>query len=358
MRRDGVASTAVSQPASPPLNDNDRLIQAIHQDRLADVDHPDAKAACQAIGRRTADDVEAVIAHLGHLGISAEIDGDPAAPAQRHHATLRFGRVDQAISAASTLLAHGYQPWQPIEGAAGAALRRTGSSLTVARTTDVTTVLDLGWPSPTGPVGAIPDILIPNESDYAAIDLPARLWPLYFALRPVRLLAERIGRRTPAHTLGPFLSTPLDLIPPLLDLAAVAPTDILVDLGCGDGRVLAQAVKDRGCRAVGVESNPDLVAEARRRVAGDGLGDRVQIFEGDASGDQLPAEASDGTVFFLFVPAAMVTPVVRRILDRTPPGTRLVAHEQHPLPAGLTPSRTTPLIRGQGVTVGHLFTSD
>ncbi len=332
-----------------------RLIDAIHEDRLADVDHPDARAVCRKVGRRVSGEVADARSALASAGIDAAVDGDPGAPGQRHSATLLLADADAALAAARVLEAQGYRPWEPIDGPAEPVLRRFRSTLTVARTDDVTIVLELRWPG--SPIAArLPTMLVPNENDYEAIVLPAALWPLYLLVRPLRLVAERLGlRRSADHALGPFLSTPTDLIGPLLDLADVGPADTLVDLGCGDARVLRHAVVERGCRGVGVESNSDLVAGARRLVDEAGLADRITIIEGDANAERLPAEAANGSVFFLFVPASVVGPVAARVLAQARPGSRLIVHEQHPIPnlVNGVDVVSVPLLSGQGVTVAH-----
>ncbi|MDH5521505.1 MAG: class I SAM-dependent methyltransferase, partial [Acidimicrobiia bacterium] len=142
---------------------------------------------------------------------------------------------------------------------------------------------------------------------------------------------------------------------PLLDLADVDADDTLVDLGCGDARILRHAVAERGCRGIGVESDPFLVTEARRLVTREGLDNRIVIIEGDANADRLPTDAIEGSVFFLFVPAYSVPPVAARVLAQARPGSRLIIHEQHPLPE-LAPGIemvSVPLLSGQGVTVAH-----
>lgn len=343
-----VASTAVASADA-------RLIDAIHQDRLADFDDPEARAVCRAIGRRVAAEVADVVAILEADGITATGDGDPGAPVQRHSATLLLADVDQAIAAVRALDDHGYRPWEPIDGPAEAVLRRFKDTLTVARTSDVTIVLELRWP-PSMIGRRLPSVLVPNENDYQAIALPRSLWPLYLVLRPLRLAAERLGLRPASgRALGPFLSTPNDLIGPLLDLADVGPDDTLVDLGCGDARILCHAVAERGGTGVGIESDPFLVGEARRLVASEGLGDRIVIIEGDATAAQLPLQAAEGSVFFLFVPAYSVPAVAGRVLAQARPGSRLVVHEQHPLPdfAADVGVVSIPLLSGQGITVAH-----
>jgi len=67
----------------------------------------------------------------------------------------------------------------------------------------------------------------------------------------------------------------------MLDLMRLGPNDVLADLGCGDGRILIQAVRRSGCRAIGVEIDPEMADRARQAVAIAGLSDRIEILTCD-----------------------------------------------------------------------------
>lgn len=339
----------MSQTKSRPL------VEAIWDDRLPQFGDPAGTAACNAIGESTGSEVKRVVDHLAVVGIIAEAGQEPNRPGQRHAAVLRVQSAADGLAAADHLAALGYQPWDPIQGPAGAVHRRFRSNLTMARTTDVTMVIDLRW-RPPGSAGRFPAALIPNENDYETVRLPTFLWPLYFLIRPVRLVAERLRLRPRgAHQLGPFLGTPDSLVGPLLDVAGLTAEDTLVDLGCGDGRVVVAAASSIGCQAVGVENNPVLVEQARRRAAGAGsAGELVTIVNGDAT---IVTDVVDrGSVFFVFVPADAAVNLVADLLDAAKPGTRIVVHEQHRLlnePPGAT---TLPVVTDNAITVAHRWT--
>lgn len=65
---------------------------------------------------------------------------------------------------------------------------------------------------------------------------------------------------------APFVPTPEDVASAMLAFASVTPEDVVYDLGSGDGRIVIAAAKKYGCRAVGYEIDPELVAISRENV--------------------------------------------------------------------------------------------
>ncbi|MBS7627213.1 class I SAM-dependent methyltransferase, partial [Candidatus Bathyarchaeota archaeon] len=65
----------------------------------------------------------------------------------------------------------------------------------------------------------------------------------------------------------PFVPSPPEVVKKMLELALPSREEILMDLGCGDGRILISAAKDYGCTALGIEKNRALVELARRRAS-------------------------------------------------------------------------------------------
>lgn len=73
-------------------------------------------------------------------------------------------------------------------------------------------------------------------------------------------------------------------IDPILLAAAVAadPGDLVLDAGVGTGAAaLCLAARVPGCRLIGLDSDPELLAIARRNVAVNGLDGRIELLEGD-----------------------------------------------------------------------------
>src|SRR5690349_3715037 len=78
-----------------------------------------------------------------------------------------------------------------------------------------------------------------------------------------------------------FVPTPDGVVDAMLKLARVTASDVVYDLGSGDGRIVIAAARDYGARGVGVELDPDLVRKARERAMKAGVADKVSFVQGD-----------------------------------------------------------------------------
>lgn len=75
--------------------------------------------------------------------------------------------------------------------------------------------------------------------------------------------------------------TPHALVHTMLDSMDLRTSDVIGDLGCGDGRILIAAAK-RGIRGIGIELDPARAAVARANVGREGLHHLITIETGDA----------------------------------------------------------------------------
>jgi SAM-dependent methyltransferase len=100
-----------------------------------------------------------------------------------------------------------------------------------------------------------------------------------------------------AENLAPNIPTPQILVDSMLKVAEVNSSDVVYDLGSGDGRIVITAARTFGARAVGIELVPELCAAARRRVQALGLEDRVQIVQGSF----LRADLKPATVVTMYL---------------------------------------------------------
>ena len=115
-----------------------------------------------------------------------------------------------------------------------------------------------------------------------------------------------------------WVPTPASLVEKMLDMAAVTPQDVVMDLGSGDGRNVIAAAK-RGARAVGFEFNPEMVALSNRLAQQAGVSERATFVEGD----MYVADISNATVMALF----LLPDNLSKLRDKfwnLKPGTRLV----------------------------------
>ena len=116
--------------------------------------------------------------------------------------------------------------------------------------------------------------------------------------------------------------SPPRVVRAMLNLAAVTATDVVSDLGSGDGRVPIAAAADHGARGVGIEIDPSLVARARANAERAGVADRVTFREGDL----FKADIGDATVVTLFLSPTVNLQLRPKLLAELKPGTRVVSH--------------------------------
>ena len=64
---------------------------------------------------------------------------------------------------------------------------------------------------------------------------------------------------------APFVPTPPDVVDKMLDMANVGPGDYVIDLGCGDGRIVIAAAR-RGATGLGVDIDGKLIRKARENA--------------------------------------------------------------------------------------------
>ena len=144
------------------------------------------------------------------------------------------------------------------------------------------------------------------------------------ALAPGEL---RFGRRAVQAQSRPpdifFVPTRHAVADAMLALAGITSSDVVYDLGSGDGRIVVIAAQKYGARGVGVEIQPHLVALSRQSAIDGGVADRTRFLEGDLFATDL----SDATVVTLYLSTTItraLTPKLRRELR---PGARIVSHQ-------------------------------
>jgi len=108
----------------------------------------------------------------------------------------------------------------------------------------------------------------------------------------------------------------------MLELAAVGPSDVVYDLGCGDGRIVVEAARRYGARGVCVDIDPQRIAEARANAAAAGVAERIAFREEDL----LRTELAGASVVTLFLSPDMNLKLRPRLERELASGTRIVSH--------------------------------
>jgi SAM-dependent methyltransferase len=120
----------------------------------------------------------------------------------------------------------------------------------------------------------------------------------------------------------PFVPTSEEAVHAMLRLAGVKKTDIVYDLGCGDGRIVVAAAKDFGAHGVGIDIDPQRIGEARENARKAGVEDQVRFEENDL----FQADIHEATVVTLFLLAHVNLKLRPKLLQDLKPGTRIVSN--------------------------------
>jgi SAM-dependent methyltransferase len=108
----------------------------------------------------------------------------------------------------------------------------------------------------------------------------------------------------------------------MLKLANTTSSDVVYDLGSGDGRIVIAAAKKYGARGVGVELDANLIKDAKKNAAKAGVADKVTFRQEDL----FKTDLSDATVVTLYL-SNSINMRLRGILQRQlKPGARVVSH--------------------------------
>jgi len=124
----------------------------------------------------------------------------------------------------------------------------------------------------------------------------------------------------PVHA-APYIPSPPSTVDEMLRLAEVSASDIVFDLGAGDGRVVIAAARKFGARGVGVEIDAALVERSRASAAQAGVDGRVRFLQQDL----FKTELGEATVIALYLSPNMNLKL-RPVLLGLKPGTRIVSH--------------------------------
>ena len=120
----------------------------------------------------------------------------------------------------------------------------------------------------------------------------------------------------------PYVPTHENIVARMLAIADVKKTDVLYDLGSGDGRIPITAAKRFGTRGVGVDIDPVRVKEANENARAAGVTPLVKFLEQDL----FKTDIREATVVTLYLLPEVNLRLRPTLLNELAPGTRVVSH--------------------------------
>jgi SAM-dependent methyltransferase len=136
------------------------------------------------------------------------------------------------------------------------------------------------------------------------------------------LMAQNAAAPKPRDPDVPYVPTTPEAVEAMLKLGDVKKTDVLYDLGCGDGRIVVTAAKNFGTRGVGIDIDPQRIKEAKENAKRNGVEHLVRFEQGDL----FEANFAEATVVTLFLLPRINLKLKPRLLEQLKPGTRVVSN--------------------------------
>ena len=164
---------------------------------------------------------------------------------------------------------------------------------------------------------------------------------------------EAQTKRPDAPQLAPYVPTPQEVVDRMLALANVKKNDFVVDLGCGDGRIVVTAAKTYGARGLGVDIDPVRIEEANANAKAAGVTHLVEFKLQDA----LKTDVSNATVVTTYLLSQSNLKVRPLITKQLKPGSRIVTHSFSMGDWTPTKSETFPDATGRQRTI-YLYLAD
>lgn len=130
------------------------------------------------------------------------------------------------------------------------------------------------------------------------------------------------ARRSTRQPRSIFVPTPHDVVAKMLESAGVKKTDVVYDLGSGDGRIVIAAAKTHGCKAVGYEIDRELAELSRERVKESGVEQLVTIEQKDI----FTVDLSGADVIAVYLLPKQLEALLPQ-LEKLRSGSRIVSHQ-------------------------------
>ncbi len=137
-----------------------------------------------------------------------------------------------------------------------------------------------------------------------------------FAALPV--MAQPAGQR-----MAPYVPSPQEVIDRMLEVAQARQGDTVIDLGCGDGRILITAVQKFRAKAIGIEIDPKIAKEASDTILKLGLQNKARVVRADV----FDVDLSQADVVTMYLTTSFNEKLRPKFEKSLRPGTRVVSHD-------------------------------
>jgi len=118
-----------------------------------------------------------------------------------------------------------------------------------------------------------------------------------------------------------FVPSPQDVVEKVLELAAVKKDDVVVDLGCGDGRIPVTAARKFGCQAIGYDIDKECEKLSLENVKKNKVEELVRIEHEDI----FKVDLTKADVVCLYLLPRLNVKLIPQ-LEKMKPGSRIVSH--------------------------------
>ena len=152
-----------------------------------------------------------------------------------------------------------------------------------------------------------------------------RLCTFVLSFAVIAALVAPSSAQQPAPLRSPdviFVPTPQEVVDAMLKLANVSASDLVYDLGSGDGRIPITAARTYGARGVGIDIDPQRIKEAMENLKTAGVADKVRFLNQDL----FETDISEATVVSLYLLPSLNLKVLTKLNADLKPGTRVVSH--------------------------------
>jgi tRNA G37 N-methylase Trm5 len=119
-----------------------------------------------------------------------------------------------------------------------------------------------------------------------------------------------------------YVPTPQVVVDKMLELAEIKKSDVVYDLGCGDGRIVVTAAKKFGCKAIGFDIDPKRIKESNENVKKNKVDSLVDIRQEDI----FKLDLTKANVITLYLLPSLNVRLIPQ-LEKLKPGCRIVSHD-------------------------------